>query len=96
MASPAAIEAELINFIEALVPSAKLTSKEAGAYLRVSQATMERWRVNGSGPEYIQGGGKGARGTNQAIRYRKQALLEWEEAHTVRSSREAAIRKGQM
>ena len=95
MAAPAAIEAELINFIEALAPSAKLTSKEAGAYLRVSQATLERWRVNGSGPEYIQGG-KGARGTNQAIRYRKQALLEWEDAHTVLSTHQAAQRKGQL
>lgn len=54
------------------------------------------WRRDGSGPEHIQGGGQGARGTNQAIRYRKQALLDWETVHTVRSSREAAIRKGQM
>lgn len=96
MAATAAVEAELINFVESLMPSAKLTSKEAGAYLRVSQATLERWRRDGSGPEYIQSGGKGARGTNQAIRYRKQALLDWELAHTVKSSREAAIRKGQM
>ena len=96
MAAPAAIEAELINFIEALAPSAKLTSKEACAYLRVSQATLARWRVDGSGPEYIQSGGPGARGTNQAVRYRKQALLEWEAAHTVKSSHQAALRKGQL
>jgi hypothetical protein len=96
MAAPAAIEAELLHFIEALAPSAKLTSKEACAFLRVSQTTLERWRVNGSGPEYIQGGGMGARGTNQAIRYRKQALLDWEAAHTVKSSHQAAMRKGQL
>ena len=36
-AAPAAIEAELINFVEALAPSAKLTSKEAGAYRRASR-----------------------------------------------------------
>ena len=96
MAAPAVIEAELINFVEALAPSAKLTSKEAGAYLRVSQSTLERWRADGSGPEYIQSGGPGARGTNQAVRYRKQALLEWEAAHTVKSSHQAALRKGQL
>lgn len=95
-AAPAAIEAELINFVEALAPSAMLTSKEASAYLRVSQATLERWRVDGSGPEYIQRGGKRARGTNQAIRYRKQVLLEWEAAHTVKSTYQAARRKGQL
>jgi hypothetical protein len=96
MSAPLAIQADLINFIEALAASAKLTPSEAAAYLRVSASTLERWRRDGAGPEYIQGGGQGARGTNQAIRYRKQALLDWESAHTVRSSREAAIRKGQM
>lgn len=90
------MNAELINFVMALAPLAKLTSKEAGAFLRVSQSTLERWRRDGSGPEYIQSGIKGVRGTNQAVRYRKQALLDWESAHTVRSSHEAAIRKGQM
>ncbi|SEA43736.1 helix-turn-helix transcriptional regulator [Acidovorax soli] len=96
MATPAAIEVELINFVEALAPSAKLTPKEAGAFLRVSQSTLERWRRDGSGPEYIQSGGQGARGTNQAVRYRKQSLIDWEAAHTVKSSMQAAIRKGQM
>lgn len=96
MAATVAVEVELINFVEALAPSAKLTPKEAGAYLRVSQSTLERWRRDGSGPEYIQGGGLGARGTNQAIRYRKQALLEWEAAHAVKSSHQAALRKGQL
>lgn len=47
MAAPAAIEAELTNFVEALAPSVKLTSKEAGAYLRVSQSPLEHWRVDG-------------------------------------------------
>lgn len=61
MATPAKADAELINFIEALAPSAKLTTREACAFLRVSQATMERWRTSGCGPEYIQSGGKGAR-----------------------------------
>jgi hypothetical protein len=96
MAGAVELDAELINFVLALPPLAKLTSNEAGAFLRVSQSTLERWRRDGSGPEYIQSGIKGARGTNQAVRYRKQALLDWESAHTIRSSREAAIRKGQM
>lgn len=96
MATTATADADLINFIEALAPSAKLTSKEAGAFLRVSLATLERWRMNGGGPEYIQSGDKGVRGTNQAIRYRKQALLDWEAAHTVRSTHQAALRKGQL
>lgn len=89
-------EAELINFVESLLPTAKLTPEEAGVFLRVSASTLERWRRVGGGPEYIQGGALGARGANQAIRYSKQALLDWEASHTVKSSREAAIRKGQM
>ncbi|PHM20522.1 MAG: hypothetical protein CK604_06245 [Curvibacter sp. PD_MW3] len=89
-------EADLINFVEALAPTAKLTPAEACAFLRVSASTLERWRRDGGGPEYIQGGDRGARGTNQAIRYRKQSLMDWEAAHTVKSSREAAARKGQM
>jgi len=96
MAAPSPADAELINFIESLAPSAKLTTREACAFLRVSQATLERWRASGCGPEYIQGGGPGARGTNQAVRYRKQALIEWEALHTVKSCMQAAIRKGQM
>lgn len=89
-------EAEIINFVESLAPTAKLTPAEACAFLRVSASTLERWRRNGGGPEYIQAGDRGARGTNQSIRYRKQSLLDWEAAHTVRNSREAAVRKGQM
>ena len=41
MAGAVELDAELINFVLALPPLAKLTSKEAGAFLRVSPSTLE-------------------------------------------------------
>ncbi len=71
------------------------TTDEAAIFLRYSKSTLERWRKDGTGPEYIQPGGVGAKGTNQSIRYRKSALIEWLDKNTIGSSMEAAIRKGQ-
>lgn len=35
-----------------------LTTSEAAAYLSVTPQTLARWRVDGSGPEYIKLNGK--------------------------------------
>jgi predicted DNA-binding transcriptional regulator AlpA len=54
-----------------------LTSREVAALLRLSERTMERHRVTGTGPRYIALG--------RAIRYRGCDLLDWIE-HAARQS----------
>lgn len=92
-----------------------LTSSEAAIFLTYSLATLERMRVNGTGPAYHQGGiriemgvAKGKRkqdaqvlpelrqGSNQHIRYFKSDIREWWAAGKVKSTMEAAQKKGQM
>lgn len=53
-------------------------------------------RVKGTGPAYIQSGGKGAIGANQKCLYEEADLLAWQRANKVGSTVEAAVRKGQL
>jgi predicted DNA-binding transcriptional regulator AlpA len=59
-----------------------LTSREAAALLRLSERTMERHRVTGTGPRYIALG--------RAIRYRRCDLLDWIERAARQSTSEPA------
>jgi hypothetical protein len=43
-----------------------LTQREAASVLRLSQRTLERWRVAGTGPRFVR--------LNHSIRYRQQDL----------------------
>jgi hypothetical protein len=43
-----------------------LTQREAAAVLRLSERTLERWRVQGIGPRFVR--------LNHSIRYRQQDL----------------------
>ena len=52
-------------------------------------------RRDGTGPLYIQAGGKGAFGTNQKCLYEVSDLLAWQRKNKVASSMQAAVRKGQ-
>jgi predicted DNA-binding transcriptional regulator AlpA len=49
--------------------SAVLTSKEAGAHLKVSLSWLAKARMRGDGPPYIRIG--------RSIRYSESALLQW-------------------
>lgn len=89
----AAVDA--LQLLYALPPQIPLTTSEAAIFLRLSVTTMERMRKNGGGPQYVQGGSPGAKGTNQSCSYIKQDLLKWQSDHKVDSSMMAAIRKGQ-
>lgn len=42
------------------------TTRQAAAYLTVSIPTMNRWRLNGTGPEYVRFG--------TAVRYTRESL----------------------
>ena len=93
--SPKLIELEVLDALNRLPDSALLTTDESAALLRFSPSTMERMRRNATGPAYVQGGGKEARGTNQKCRYFKSDLIQWLKAHRVESSMDAAVRRGQ-
>lgn len=86
---------EALEVLHKLPDSILLTTPEAAIFLQVSDTTVERWRKEGSGPRYFQGGGAAARGVNQHVRYQKADLIQWIEANKVGSTAEAAIRKGQ-
>lgn len=78
-----------------LPDSVTLTSSEAAIFLAISITTLDRMRVAGTGPAYMQGGSYGAKGTNQACTYHKRDLIAWQEGNKVSGKLEAAIRKGQ-
>jgi len=57
-----------------------LTQREAAAQLRLSQRTLERFRVSGGGPTYVKAG--------RLVRYREQDLEKWIDSRVVGSTSE--------
>ena len=86
---------ELLAALHALPDSVALTTNEAAVFLRLSAKTLERMRVDGSGPPYVQGGAKGSRGINQKCTYLKEGLLAWQRGNEVVGAMQAAVRRGQ-
>ncbi len=52
-----------------------LTEIQAADQLRLSSRTLQAWRSQGIGPEYVKAG--------RAVRYRRSALVEWAHDNTV-------------
>lgn len=65
-------------------PTGYLTTAEAADFVRLSPRTMERLRVQGTGPRYIKAG----RGKRAKVLYRVADLQEWLEATTFQSTSE--------
>ncbi|MFL9954223.1 hypothetical protein PQR65_12530 [Paraburkholderia nemoris] len=86
---------EVLTALHALPDQAALTTAEAALFLRLSPKSLERMRLDGSGPLYVQAGARGSRGGNQKCLYLKADLLAWQQASQVSNAMEAAIRKGQ-
>jgi len=78
-----------------LPDSTTLTSSEAALFLRKSITQLDRMRKSGEGPEYMQGGSYGAKGTNQACTYLVKDLKAWQLGTKVTNPLAASIRKGQ-
>ena len=57
-----------------------LTQREAAAQLRLSQRSLERYRVSGGGPTYVKAG--------RLVRYREQDLEKWIASRVVGSTSE--------
>lgn len=85
---------EVLTALHALPDRAALTTAEAALFLRLSPKTMERMRVGGGGPPYVQAGVKSSRGVNQKCFYMKADLLAWQHANQVSDAMAAAVRKG--
>jgi excisionase family DNA binding protein len=57
-----------------------LTQREAAAELRLSQRTLERFRVSGGGPTYVKAG--------RLVRYREADLEAWITSRAVNNTSE--------
>jgi hypothetical protein len=60
---------------QATDPERLLTETLAAELLRLSSRTLQAWRSQGVGPEYVKAG--------RAVRYRRTALIAWTEQNTV-------------
>lgn len=87
---------DVLERLHRLPDEVALTTSEAAIFLRSSVSALESMRAKGTGPAYIQGGGRGAVGSNQKCLYEKADLLAWMRANKVSSTVEAAVRKGQL
>jgi predicted DNA-binding transcriptional regulator AlpA len=56
-------------------PERLLTEIQAADFLRLSSRTLQAWRSQGVGPEYVKAG--------RAVRYRRSAVIAWTEQNTV-------------
>jgi predicted DNA-binding transcriptional regulator AlpA len=56
-------------------PERLLTEIQAADFLRLSTRTLQAWRSQSVGPEYVKAG--------RAVRYRRSAVIAWTEQNTV-------------
>jgi len=61
-----------------------MTSQEASDLLRISIRTLEKMRVEGTGPRYLKAGG----GKRSRVLYLEKDIAEWLEEHAHRSTSE--------
>jgi Helix-turn-helix domain len=59
-------------------PPIFLTPKESSAFLRLSEVTLARWRIEGTGPSYRKFG--------RRVVYAKADLLAWADGQTQQST----------
>lgn len=69
-------------------------NEHAAIYLGISIKSLARYRMNGSGPSYHQYPLEGSRARNQKVYYKMGDLRDWRESHKVRSTVEAATKRG--
>jgi excisionase family DNA binding protein len=62
-------------------PDVYLTQREAAEVLRLSERTLERHRLAGSGPAFVKAG--------RRVLYRRADIEAWAAANTFRSTSEA-------
>ncbi|MDD2325429.1 MAG: DNA-binding protein [Alphaproteobacteria bacterium] len=60
-----------------------LTEQQAAAFIGHETRTLQKWRVAGNGPVYVNF-------SRRSVRYRRRDLLAFVEAHTCTSTSDAA------
>lgn len=85
--------ADVLRLISELPDDSNLTTSEAAVFLRRSVSKMERMRVDGNGPDYIQDErAPGSKATNLTVLYEKAAIKAWAKKNTASSAMEHAIK----
>ena len=69
-------------------------NEHAAIYLGISIKSLARYRMNGSGPSYHQYPLEGSKARNQKVYYKMGDLRDWRESHKVKSTIEAATKRG--
>lgn len=86
---------DVLSLLSMLPDDALLTTSEAAVFLRRSVSKMERMRVDGNGPDYVQDSpAPGSKATNLAVLYEKSALRVWVKGQTASSAMEHAALQG--
>lgn len=67
-----------------------LTTTEAASYLRLSPRTLERLRVDGTGPKFLKAG----QGVRAKVLYRPADLQAWLEGQSFASTSEYGRKSG--
>ena len=58
-----------------------LNQRATAAYLSISERTLERWRVSGTGPAFVK--------MNRRVAYRQTDLIEWINSRVRQSTSDA-------
>lgn len=86
---------DVLTLISQLPDDVYLTTSEAAVFLRRSVSKMERLRIAGTGPVYIQDAPMpGSKATNLAVLYEKSSLKAWAKDNTAGSAMEHATLHG--
>jgi excisionase family DNA binding protein len=68
----------LLPYKEIGMPTELLTTKEAAKFLKISTVTLEKWRCQERGPQYVKLG--------RAVRYEREALQRYIEENSIEAS----------
>lgn len=85
---------DVINAIANMPDDATISAGLAAIFLGISPGTLARLRQNGDGPTYIQYPASGSTARNQKINYKMRDLRVWQSRHVVKSSMDAAVKRG--
>ena len=62
-------------------PESLILEQVAADFLGVTRSALQKWRITGSGPKFV-------RISSRCVRYRRQDLVEWAQAHLKASTSE--------
>lgn len=85
---------QIVKEISSLPDDATLSTELAALFLCISPKTLARLRQSNDGPPYTQYPQAGSKARNQRVHYIMRNLREWRNKQTIRSTMDAAVRRG--